>query len=264
MVKERCGPSILVADEDVTTRLLLQQVLQEEGYSVSHCGESSLALTRALGPSFSLLILDADRPGMEVVRTLRSAGNSVPVILMAGEMHQDDPSQWEKFDRVTCLYKPFFLSNIESCVETFADACGLEIPVSDEANVNRLGSGDRGERERRRFDRFRVDHAASAKLRRMGFQTLFGVRRESGPCAALELSEGGVRLQSQERLSRGSHMRVKLSMDDSTDAFEAAGEVAWCDGGDGKEYEAGIRFTDSDDSRTSLISQLRDILSVGS
>ena len=57
-------------------------------------------------------------------------------------------------------------------------------------------------------------------------------------------------------------MRVKLSLDPSTDAFEASGEVAWCAEGRGSGYEVGIRFSASDAARSSLISQLREVVGV--
>lgn len=91
----RNAPLVLVVDDDENARFLVEVVLQQAGYRVTHAvdGESGLVAFRELAPD--LVVLDVRLPGMngfEVCRELRSGprGSNIPVVMITG--HDDSES----------------------------------------------------------------------------------------------------------------------------------------------------------------------------
>lgn len=79
-------PRILIADDDVTSRLMLKSVLCKYGYEVMEAGDGKVALEILTQPSAPrLAILDWMMPemnGLEVVRLLRQLPCDVPHYLL--------------------------------------------------------------------------------------------------------------------------------------------------------------------------------------
>ena len=83
------GGLVLVADDDPMMRLLMREMLQQVGLSVTEAadGPAALAAHRDLAPQ--LVLLDVDMPGLDgfaVCRAIRAAGagQSVPIIMVTG------------------------------------------------------------------------------------------------------------------------------------------------------------------------------------
>ncbi len=81
---------ILLVDDDDGIRLLVEELLRTEGYSVvvGHNGIEALRLLRAT-PNVGLLLMDLHMPGLsgwQVLGALRQSDDrrSVPVVLMTG------------------------------------------------------------------------------------------------------------------------------------------------------------------------------------
>src|SRR5262245_64371944 len=77
---------ILVVEDDPSISLGLRMNLEAEGYlvHVADDGEAGLASARELAPD--LLILDVMLPklnGLEVLRTLRREGRTVPIVMLS-------------------------------------------------------------------------------------------------------------------------------------------------------------------------------------
>ena len=87
---------VLVAEDDATTRRLLEALLQQWGYEVTACAEGNAAwatLSEPAGPS--LAILDWSMPGLdgpEVIRRAREyiRDRDVYLILLTGKGNTDD------------------------------------------------------------------------------------------------------------------------------------------------------------------------------
>ena len=75
---------ILVVDDDVRLRTLLQRFLEEQGYSVKAVPDA-LQMDRMLARElFSLMVLDFMLPGedgLAICRRLRAANNPMPIIM---------------------------------------------------------------------------------------------------------------------------------------------------------------------------------------
>ncbi|MFC0845222.1 MULTISPECIES: response regulator transcription factor [Streptomyces] len=83
---------ILVVDDDPTVAEVVTGYLERAGYEVEHVGDGPAALRAAGARRPDLVVLDLMLPGMdglEVCRTLRSAG-PVPVIMLTARGDEED------------------------------------------------------------------------------------------------------------------------------------------------------------------------------
>ena len=79
---------ILVVDDDKNTRLLLNAILQSEGYSVLLAKDGVEALALMDREHVDLAVLDVMMPNMdgyEFVSTLRQANNELPVLMVSAK-----------------------------------------------------------------------------------------------------------------------------------------------------------------------------------
>lgn len=113
--------------------------------------------------------------------------------------------------------------------------------------------------ERRRHARFEVD-GIRVNLTADGILSVFGVGRQNKALAAVDLSEGGVRLVTTERIPPGTKVRVRLEIEKYKDAIEAAGEVRWSFQGGKKnsDFYAGIMFVKLDAGQVKKITLMRE------
>src|SRR5579862_6271750 len=99
--------------------------------------------------------------------------------------------------------------------------------------------------ERRRHCRFEIDEC-QATLHREGLLTVLGMGKNNRARAALDLSEGGVRFLTHERIPVGTKVRMVIEMDRYKDKISASGEVRWCyqSGKNTGDFYAGVEFID--------------------
>ncbi len=120
-------------------------------------------------------------------------------------------------------------------------------------------SGSSKGSERRVHERFEISEAQSA-LYKEGILSLFGIKRENQGRDAIDLSEGGVRFLTHDRIPVGTKVKVVIHMDKFKDTLEAAGEVKWCyqSAKNSKDFYSGIQFTDLDGAQARRIATMRD------
>lgn len=78
---------ILLAEDTEATRLAIQLVLETAGYKVAGVSNGAEALRRSEAEVFDVAVLDIWMPqqsGLDVLKTLRERGNSLPVVLISG------------------------------------------------------------------------------------------------------------------------------------------------------------------------------------
>jgi len=115
-----------------------------------------------------------------------------------------------------------------------------------------------GRSERRKHSRFGVDEA-TATLYKEGTLVLFGMGRRNKALGPVDLSEGGARLRTRERLDAGAKVRVTLAFDKFDDKIEALGEVRWSreDPRNQDEYHAGVMFLNLEPGQVKKIGHMR-------
>lgn len=101
---------ILVVDDDPRITDLLRRILAFEGYSVAIAASGNEALNRALERPPDLIVLDIMLPGLnglEVAQRLRSAGDTVPILMLTARDAVVDRVQGLETGADDYLVKPF-------------------------------------------------------------------------------------------------------------------------------------------------------------
>ncbi len=108
--------SILVVDDEPAVRDSLRRALELEGYSVELAADGDEALRQlARAEQPDAVILDILMPGvdgLEVCRRLRSAGNSVPVLMLTAQAEVDSRVAGLDAGADDYLPKPFALAEL--------------------------------------------------------------------------------------------------------------------------------------------------------
>ena len=122
---EQVAPSsglgqILLAEDNPTTQRLIQIILESSGYSLVMVGNGQEALSALAGGNFDLVLMDCQMPGMdglEAARTLRAAGNQLPIIALTAYARQEDAERCLAAGMNDYLRKPFKRSELLAMVE---------------------------------------------------------------------------------------------------------------------------------------------------
>ena len=106
---------LLVAEDEPKIGMYLQQGLVEAGFTVDRVVTGTEALHQALNETYDLLILDVMMPGLdgwEVIRSVRTAGSSVPVLFLTARDGVDDRVKGLELGADDYLVKPFAFSEL--------------------------------------------------------------------------------------------------------------------------------------------------------
>ena len=101
---------VLIVEDEARLARRIARVLGEEGYATETVGEGRPALVRALAEPFDLLIVDwmlPDLDGVQVIRRLRSAELSVPVLMLTARAQIEDRVEGLDAGADDYLSKPF-------------------------------------------------------------------------------------------------------------------------------------------------------------
>jgi two-component system, OmpR family, response regulator MprA len=107
--------SILVVDDEPAVRDSLRRALQLEGYEVELAGDGDEALKRLEGDGVDAIVLDVSMPrldGLETCRRLRSAGKTVPVLMLTARDEVADRVAGLDAGADDYVVKPFALEEL--------------------------------------------------------------------------------------------------------------------------------------------------------
>jgi DNA-binding response OmpR family regulator len=111
---------ILVADDDRDVRQLNTAVLIRSGYAVDTAEDGAAAWQALNTDSYDLLITDHNMPkvtGVELLKKLRAAHMALPVILVAGELPEEEFTRHPWFQPAATLLKPFSIIELLDTVK---------------------------------------------------------------------------------------------------------------------------------------------------
>lgn len=132
---------ILLADDETALRDFIKSVLVQSGYRVDAVQDGAFAWAALQAEPYDLLITDYKMPkmsGVELVRNLRSAGMTLPVIVVTGTLPAYDFTQNSSHQIAATLAKPFTIPELlETVGKVLAAAVSPYAPVSPHAS-NRL------------------------------------------------------------------------------------------------------------------------------
>lgn len=132
---------LLVAEDEPKTGIYLQQGLREAGFNVDRVVTGTDAVNQALNEAYDLLILDVMMPGLdgwEVIRRLRTAGHSVPVLFLTARDGVDDRVKGLELGADDYLVKPFAFSELLARVRTLLRRGSSSLPVQTSLQIGDL------------------------------------------------------------------------------------------------------------------------------
>ena len=110
---------ILVAEDERHLNKIISEAMEDEGYSVDSCFNGLDALDYALGAEYDLIILDIMMPkmdGLQMLRQLRAAGNSTPVLFLTARDSLADRVEGLESGGDYYLVKPFEFKELMAVV----------------------------------------------------------------------------------------------------------------------------------------------------
>jgi two-component system, response regulator, stage 0 sporulation protein F len=114
--------SILIVDDQVGIRLLLNEVFQSEGFTTYTASNGLEALQIFEEQQLDCILLDVKMPGMDGIETLniiRKKNNNIPVYMMTAYGEQDLIDSANKLNVEKFFTKPFNIFEVRDSVLNF-------------------------------------------------------------------------------------------------------------------------------------------------
>jgi two-component system OmpR family response regulator len=111
---------ILIVEDDTSTTDFILKGMRQAGYTLDHADNGKDGLFLALEHPYDAIILDRMLPeldGLTLLRTLRSAGNNTPVLLLSALGEVDDRVEGLHAGGDDYLVKPFSMSELQARLE---------------------------------------------------------------------------------------------------------------------------------------------------
>ena len=112
--------SILVVDDELNIRLLLEEILTEEGYQVTIASNAAEARDAKLAEEYDLILLDIWMPetdGISLLKEWAKDGSLAPVIMMSGHGTVDTAVEATRLGAVDYIEKPVSLVKLLRTVD---------------------------------------------------------------------------------------------------------------------------------------------------
>jgi len=129
---------ILLLEDDAPTRDHITRSLKQAGHVVDACSEGRDTIFHATGETYGVLIIDRMVPaidGLSVVKSVRAAGVSTPVIFLTAMDGVDDRVEGLEAGGDDYLVKPFAMAELLARVA----ALGRRPPLGEALTMLRVG-----------------------------------------------------------------------------------------------------------------------------
>ena len=147
---------LLLVEDEPGLQLALSDRLTAEGYTVETAGDGNLAVTRATGEPFDVIVLDVmlpDLDGFEVQRKLVERGQRAPVLFLTARDATEDKVHGLTIGGDDYVTKPFSLEELVARIRTVLRRAGGIDPGTERLRFEDLEMNEdthevwRGERE---------------------------------------------------------------------------------------------------------------------
>jgi len=112
MAEERC---VLVVEDDAALALMLQELLEGEGYTVVRVHDGQRALHEGLSRKFDVIVMDRGLPaidGLDVLERLRRKGVTTPALILSALSNPADRVEGLDRGAEDYLGKPFDIEEL--------------------------------------------------------------------------------------------------------------------------------------------------------
>ena len=134
---------ILLIEDDPQTSRFVRKGLEEAGHVVDHAGDGKQGLLLALDAEHDVVVVDRMLPGLDglsIVRSLRAANRSTPVLVLSALGEVDDRVEGLRAGGDDYLVKPFALAELSARLEALVRRRGTG--PDHEAPATRLAVAD--------------------------------------------------------------------------------------------------------------------------
>ena len=107
--------NVLLVEDELKIASFVGQGLREQGFVVDHCSNGHEGYEMALDRNYDVLLLDIMVPGKDglaILKDLRQAGQTVPIILLTARNELDDRIAGLNLGADDYLAKPFFVEEL--------------------------------------------------------------------------------------------------------------------------------------------------------
>ena len=114
---------ILLIEDDPETSRFIRKGLEEAGHVVDHAGDGREGLLLAFDAEHDAIVVDRMLPGLDglsIVRSLRAAKRSTPVLVLSALGEVDDRVEGLRAGGDDYLVKPFALAELSARLEALA------------------------------------------------------------------------------------------------------------------------------------------------
>ncbi len=111
---------LLLVEDDLEAAAYMVKGLKESGYVADHVADGREALYRVAAESYDAVIVDRMLPGVDgltIVRTMRSAGNHAPVLILSALGDVDDRVKGLRAGGDDYLVKPYAFAELLARLE---------------------------------------------------------------------------------------------------------------------------------------------------
>ena len=147
---------VLIVEDEVRLAETLRDLLELERYTADICHDGESGLDNALSDIYDLVILDVMLPkkdGFSVLRALRQAGKTVPVLMLSARSELADRVEGLDCGADYYLTKPFDSNELLACIRAITrrntDAVDNALAFGDlrlELDTCQLSCGERSVR----------------------------------------------------------------------------------------------------------------------
>lgn len=124
---------ILIIEDDPDTASYVKRGVEEAGHVADHAGQGKDGMLLATTEQYDVLVIDRMLPemdGLTLVKTIRAAGNTTPVLILSALGEVDDRVQGLKAGADDYLVKPFAFSELMARLEALLRRKEVEAPVT--------------------------------------------------------------------------------------------------------------------------------------
>ena len=107
--------NVLIIEDDRKIASFARKGLEEQGFTVTVCLDGDEGCELATSLAWDVIVLDImlpGRDGLSILRTLRDAGNTVPVILVTARSGLDERVEGLNLGADDYLAKPFYIEEL--------------------------------------------------------------------------------------------------------------------------------------------------------
>ena len=122
---------VLIVEDDLEAAAYMVKGLKESGYVVDHVADGREALYRVAAETYDAVVVDRMLPGVDgltIIKTMRSAGNAAPVLILSALGDVDDRVKGLKAGGDDYLVKPYAFAELLARLEALLRRGRSEAP----------------------------------------------------------------------------------------------------------------------------------------